>query len=885
MKTSGLEAPRQYLTIARGTDDKSAIRSLIVRAGRELPKTPEALELFASAFELLDRIEDPAEKRLALLDFVKEVPCTPAFSGFYFKAAEAAIIAADALDEKQRRITELLRLANEIPKTQEFTGLRLLAWRLALGLPDRPRFAEPDLERIASELPKASDISFFAGYAILGVARLMPRDGPFLPVYKEAMELAIRAAEAVAEPYYRRYACLSIGDELPRDGEFGALRLKAFEGAYRATLAVTDPFGMEYCLIELFQAVPKSRDFFPLIQKIIEDALSFFTVRKWMEDVDVFDVVDYILSAEDHDISDSKKNRFSREKYSKAMSKELLKFGESLNDTRFIETLRPYTHVWIRPQGLRDSVKKVVARLESLKTTYHGAEVERPVFVSELHPETGALVVKQKDLAPRECISIDLGATNTVVMRKKKDEAPDFMHLGPICRQYDSIHIVPTLLSAETNNIGAEAAGGNPVSNMKQLLLEGNPRGREHMERFIRILYQHMKKATVNTGWFSILPRNAAEVVYMTVPVGYQDYSSAVREIASKVMKGARVELIEEPLAAAVGYQVADDRDRLIMVIDFGGSTLNTMVVRLNMDEVHIVAKPERALMLGGHDIDHWLAEHLSAKAGITGASRESLRLAAEEVKIRLSERREVPFVWDGMEAGKVARDEFEEVLEKREFYATVDRAIINVIKRAEKVGVRKEAIEAILLTGGSSQIPSFKDKIGDIFPELRAGNLIYDHSPLTAVGMGAALYGTRDVTDRHLAMAYALRYAPHEKDVTHSFCIVLEKGEQLPLEKAFRLRPARKLGLQREITIELFEIPERLLARRWVVEDGIEYLKQELKETAGEAMPGLKPFTLVFEEAVPDEVHVAFCVSGSGEVSLKYGPHGKTVETGLKLQ
>lgn len=417
------------------------------------------------------------------------------------------------------------------------------------------------------------------------------------------------------------------------------------------------------------------------------------------------------------------------------------------------------------------------------------------------------------------------------------------------------------------------------------MLLEGNPRGRAHMERFIRILYQHLKKATANTGWFSILPKSAAEVVYMTVPVGYQDYRNAVREIASKAMKGTKVELIEEPLAAAVGYQVADERDRLVMVIDFGGSTLNTMVARLNMNEVHIVAKPERALMLGGHDIDHWLAEYLSAKAGVTGASRESLRLAAEEAKIRLSERPEAPFVWDGAEACRVTRDEFEEVLEKRDFYATVDRAVINVMKRAEKVGVRKEAIEAILLTGGSSQIPSFKDKIGDIFPRLRAGNLIYDHSPLTAVGMGAAFYGTRDVTDRHLAIAYALRYAPHEKDVTHSFCIVLEKGEQLPLEKTFRVRPARKLGLQKEITVELFEIPERLLARRWVVEDGIEYLKQELKETAGEVLPGLKPFTLAFEEAAPDEVLVTFCVSASGEVALRYGPQLKTVETGLKLQ
>lgn len=882
---SGIEAPREYLNTARNTDDKSAIRSLIVRAGRELPKTPEALDLFASAFELLDRIDDPADRRLALLDFVKEIPCTPAFGSFYLKAAEAAIVAADALDEKHRRVTELLRLANELPKSQEFTGLRLLAWRLALGLPGRPRFAEPNLEKMASELPKASDISFFAGYAILGVARMMPKDGPFAEVYREAIELAIKAAGSIAEPYYRRYALISISDELSGGGEFEALRLKAFEGAYRATLAIADPFGREYCLIELFQAAPKTREFFPLLQSIIEDALSFFTVRKWMEDVEVFDVVDYILSAEEHGITDSKKNRFSREKYSKTISRELEKFGASLNDTRFIETLRPYTHVWIRPQALRDSVKKVVARLESLKATYHGAEVERPVFISELHPEAGAAIVRQKDLSPRECISIDLGATNTVVMRKKKDEAPDFMHLGSICRQYDSIHIVPTLLSAETNNIGAEVAGGNPVSNMKQMLLEGNPRGREHMERFIRILYQHLKKATVNTGWFSILPRNAAEVVYITVPVGYQDYCATVREIAAKVMKGARVELIEEPLAAAVGYQVADDKDRLIMVIDFGGSTLNTMIVRLNMNEVHIVAKPERALMLGGHDIDHWLADHLSAKAGVTGASRESLRLAAEEVKTRLSERREVPFAWDGREAGRVTRDEFEEVLEKRDFYGTVDRAIVNVIKRAEKVGVRKEAIEAILLTGGSSQIPSFKDKIGDIFPELRAGNLIYDHSPLTAVGMGAAFYGTRDITDRHLAVAYALRYAPHEKDVTHSYSIVLEKGEQLPLEKTFRVRPARKLGLQKDMTIELFEIPERLLARRWVVEDGMEYLKQEIKETAGEALPGLKPFTLPFNDAVPDEALVTFCVSGSGEVTVKYGPRGKTVETGLKLQ
>lgn len=882
---SSLDAQRQYLATAGETHDNAVIRSLVVRAGRELPKTPEALELFSLAFDLLSRIEDAREKRLATLDFVRELPFTPLFKDLYSKAMEAAITAADSLDEANRRTTELIRIAEELPGTEDFLPLRVLAWRLALGLPDRPRFAEPNLPKIAHELPKQSDIAFFASYTLLGIASSAPKDGPFEAVYREAIELAIKAANTL-DPYYRRYALICIHDELPKDGKFGDIVFKAMEEAFKSTMEMTDEFAREFCLIELFQIASRNREFYPLVQNIMEQALSFFTVRKWMEDVDVLDVVDYVLSAEEQAITDSKKNRFSREKYANMLSKELEKFGSTLNDTRFVETLRPYTHVWVRPKELREAVKKVVDRLESLKDIYHGAEVERPVFIAEEHTGFGGALKRGKDaVQPGECIAIDLGATNTVVMRKKKDEAPDFVHLGSINRHYDSICMVPTLLSPDTNNIGAEATGAATISNIKQMLLEGNPKGMVHMERFIRILHQHLKKATVNTGWFSLKPRNSADVVYITVPVGYQDYGAAITAIAGKVMKGTKVELIEEPLAAAAGYQVVDENDKLVMVIDFGGSTLNTMLLRLNVNEAHIVAKPERALMLGGQDIDQWLAEYLGAKAGISGGSGYNLRLAAEEVKIKLSERREVPFIWDGMELLKVTRDDFEEMLEEKEFYKSVDRTILNVLKRAEKVGLKKERIEAILLTGGSSQIPSFKDKIGDIFPELRRKNLIYDHSPLTAVGMGAAFYGTRDVTDRHLAMAYALRYAPHEKDVTHSYCIVLEKGEQLPFEKSFRMAPARKLGEQKEITIELFEVPESLLVRRWIVEDGVEFLKQEIKEAGSAALTGLKPVTLSFGADAPHEVRVTFCVTSAGEVAIKYGPNDKTVETGLKLQ
>ena len=40
-------------------------------------------------------------------------------------------------------------------------------------------------------------------------------------------------------------------------------------------------------------------------------------------------------------------------------------------------------------------------------------------------------------------------------------------------------------------------------------------------------------------------------------------------------MSGVEIEFLEEPLAAAIGYQVAEERDRIVMVIDFGGNTLD----------------------------------------------------------------------------------------------------------------------------------------------------------------------------------------------------------------------------------------------------------------------------------------------------------------------
>ncbi len=882
---------KETLAGLKENGDRARIREAAGVVLRELPKTPEFLEHYQLALDLLCGIEDHEEKTEALFAFIKGIPAIDSFLPLYRKAVEEAVAAADSIGDDLRRITDLIRLASELPKTKEFLPYRVQSWRLAMGLPDKPRFVQPDLKKIGNRLPKSNDYLFYRRYTLMGVAGQMPKEGVFLDVYREALELAIKASAFVEEPYYRKYALIYVAGETRDMPEFFPIYKQAMEGAHRAALDFKDSFAKERAFLDLLQEIPKTEVFFPLLQEVFEKSLGFFTVRSWMEDVEFFDVVDIVLSAEESSLSDSKQRRFLRQKYANLLSAELEKLGRNISDARFIETLKPYTHVWIQPKALRESVKKVVDRLESLKTAYHGGEIERPVFLKHICPVTGERLTRIKAVKAashaEDCLVIDLGATNTVVMRKRPGARPEFIMLGGLTRKYDNIYCVPTILGAETNTIGAEVIEERPVVNIKQMLLEGNPKGREYMERYLQILFGHLRKSVAQTGWFTtVFQKNLADVLYLTVPVGFVDYRNTLKEIASRTFKGVRTEFVEEPLAAAIGYEVAEPEDKVFMVVDFGGATFNTVIVRLNLSELHVVAKPERALVLGGSDIDLWLAEYLAGRIGLPEGEPPPYKLIvkAEAIKIALSRLSECAFEWNGAEVCKVSRQTLEEILDKHDFYKFIDRNIAYVLKQAEKVGLHKDRIEAALLTGGSSQIPSFKDKIGHIFHSLRVQNLIYDHSPLSAVGSGAALYGSKDVVDRHLGMAYAVRYATTDKEKLFSYSILLEKGDALPLEKVFRLTPARKLGPQREIRVELHEAPDGLLSRRWVREEGIEFLKQELIEAREDALRVLKTITVKFKEPVTDAVEVTFRVNEKGFLTLIL-PDDNKLETGLRLQ
>ncbi len=860
--------------------------SIVPRHGKFGPLYIESVD---AAIEEFNRLKEPRHRKSSLLRIADEIPQRLDGYRLYSKVMKYAIVAADQIDDKVVSLSSLIDIIHRLEENDDLSDLCLHAYKVALELEEEPGFRKYSLKEIAEKLPKSSDYEFYRKRTFLGIACMLPQKGEFAKLYTKAIKIAIEAATIIEQPYYSYYALDYIAKKLPETEKFLPLYKDALNKAFEAVTAIGDQFSRQHCLFELLRTIPKTMDHSPLLIRIIEHSLPLFSMKSRLDDVEMVDVIDYVLVAEERKMNDSKKRKYTRLKYAHLFSVEMEKLIDGPCDVRLIEVLKPYSHIWVRPKKLRDSIKKLSDHLNRFKDEFHGREIARPVFVKEKHADFGRKLPASAVLPTvTKTISIDIGATNTVVMQKISGEPPEFAALDEISTRYGDTYVIPTLISPETESIGTVAQNEVPARNIKKLFLEGSAKDAALMERFLRVLYRHIRGEKPQTGWLAILGKKQKERICMTAPIGFQSYRELLEKTIRSIAKDMDIQIIEEPLAAAIGYEVAEKNDRLVLVFDFGGCTLDIMLLRLNIKEVHVVAKPDRSIMLGGNDIDKWVTHYLASICGINDSDiPQSMLKCAETIKIGLSEYNSVPFEWDGQHICGITRDDFETILAKHHFYDNVERAMSHVLRNAKKLGIKKNMIEAIILTGGSSQIPSFKEQISYHFPLLSQKNTIYDHSPLTAVARGAAMYGTAEIIDRHLGAAYAVKHLKKESGGDNfSYEIVLEKGEPLPFEKTFMVKPANTLGPQNEIYIELFEVPEAYITRRWVSESGVEFIKQIIKDVEKKIeLKPLKVTTLTFEQSEDEGVSVTFCVDDTGGLKIKYGKESTEIDTGLRLQ
>jgi len=242
--------------------------------------------------------------------------------------------------------------------------------------------------------------------------------------------------------------------------------------------------------------------------------------------------------------------------------------------------------------------------------------------------------------------------------------------------------------------------------------------------------------------------------VIITCPAYFGDLERARTRQAGELAGLNVVEVLDEPVAAAINYGLNEDsKGKNVIVYDLGGGTFDVTVVRIgsdpNKNEISIVCT-EGNHQLGGKDWDdqivNYFAREFQNQIGTSGNPLEDmetaydLRLNAENDKKTLTNKTKISrrVFFDGEKAViELTREQFEEMTADL-LQATIDLTD-KVLEEAKKRGVEK--IDTFLLVGGSTRMPQIMAKITEKYAAV-LGVTPVEYDVDEAVAKGAARVG-----------------------------------------------------------------------------------------------------------------------------------------------
>jgi molecular chaperone DnaK (HSP70) len=420
-------------------------------------------------------------------------------------------------------------------------------------------------------------------------------------------------------------------------------------------------------------------------------------------------------------------------------------------------------------------------------------------------------------------IAIDFGTSNTVVARwnpaRSQPETLKLPGLSAISAQNPPL--IPSLLYVE-DAAQSKVILGQQVRD-KGLDLSGDSRFFRNFKRGIGTSVQGFVPELdgqlitferVGEWYLSQIVNSIRELplpidsLIFTVPV---DSFEAYRHWLGKVSQSLEVEqvrMLDEPTAAALGYGLADREN--LLVIDFGGGTLDLSLVRLDASSskqplgfilkwgekllaessaqktkvARVLAKAGQNL--GGSDIDNWLVDYFVqtkrlAKSPIT------TRLA-ERLKIQLSlvnQAVEVYFDDENFESYELELDRtrFESILAEHQFFDKLDECMNQVLQQARRQGLEIGDIDAVLLVGGTVQIPAVGRWVEQYFDPAK----IRCDKPFEAIAQGALQLSQGIEIKDFLYHSYGIRYW-NRRDNCHSWHSLIKSGQSYPMSEPVEL-------------------------------------------------------------------------------------------------
>ena len=298
---------------------------------------------------------------------------------------------------------------------------------------------------------------------------------------------------------------------------------------------------------------------------------------------------------------------------------------------------------------------------------------------------------------------------------------------------------------------------------------------------------------------------DAGQSLVLTVPVdSFETYRHWLGQVCQN-LQIEQIRMLDEPTAAALGYGMADQET--LLVIDFGGGTLDLSLVQLNTqtqpkskplgfilkwgekllaESEHQRTKTARVLAkagqnLGGTDLDNWLVDYFVTTQELISTPLTT-RLA-ERLKIQLSLQQkatEVYFNEETFESYELTldRDSFEVILQDHQFFKRLDESMTQVLQQARRQGLMVEDINAVLLVGGTTQIPAVQTWVQQYFEPTK----ICSNRPFEAIAQGALQLSQGLELKDFLYHSYGIRYWDRRQNA-HNWHPLIQAGQAYPMQ------------------------------------------------------------------------------------------------------
>ena len=257
---------------------------------------------------------------------------------------------------------------------------------------------------------------------------------------------------------------------------------------------------------------------------------------------------------------------------------------------------------------------------------------------------------------------------------------------------------------------------------------------------------QILRKLVSDTSVYLGTPIKYAVI---TVPAYFNDSQRQATKDAGQIAGVDVKRIINEPTAASLAYGLEKKDNELVLIFDLGGGTFDVSILEVG-DGVFEVLATSGDTNLGGDDFDRKIVNYIlknfedKEKINLRQDAQALQRLteAAEKAKIELSNVSEttinLPFITANQDGPKhieetLTRTKFEELCED-----LINRCRLPVETAIKDAKVKREAINELVLVGGSTRIPAIQSLVSTIV-EKEPNQTV---NPDEVVAIGAAVQG-----------------------------------------------------------------------------------------------------------------------------------------------